>query len=289
MSQSSSSSAPKYPINVLLLAYQRSGSSVMGEILSAHPNASYFFEPLIEITCKRQISDRDGILSALKRIYQCDSNTLEMIGRSRKAVIKLIRKLTHKPHDVNKPSKACLESQIRVIKTIRLRLNWAKDLLDDENLNLKIIHLVRDPRAILHSVAKSETWSDQARTSEYQCSNIRNDLETGIDLPKDRYMRVRYEDFVDSPLAISVKLYEFLNIPLHKSLASYIAIHTEMDKFSKFYLAKQDYFSTYRKSSYNYNSWMTNMNTIKRQEIEKHCSDVIKLLGYNLTSRKTFD
>ena len=45
-------------------------------------------------------------------------------------------------------SQICRLHHIQLVKTVRMRVHQVEDLLDEENLNLKIIVLFRDPRAV---------------------------------------------------------------------------------------------------------------------------------------------
>ena len=53
----------------------------------------------------------------------------------------------------NRLKTVCEQSPIRIVKTIRLQLSHIRHLLDEFQW-LKIVHLVRDPRATLHSQKK---------------------------------------------------------------------------------------------------------------------------------------
>ncbi|GAB6022789.1 carbohydrate (N-acetylglucosamine 6-O) sulfotransferase [Chamberlinius hualienensis] len=266
--------------NILLLAYQRSGSSFVGELLTSDSDSTYIFEPLIEFMCLRNIRDETSVLSVMKKMFNCDRWTLDNLSSNRTAKIRLLRKTGRRKLMSELTYDGCLASKLRVIKTIRLRMKWAKKLLNLKKLNLKIVHLVRDPRAILNSMNLSETWKSSSKRPEHQCREMREDLAIGSTLPNDRYVMVRYEDVVENPLEMASQIFRRLGMTLPKSLAFYITTHTETEKFFKHTHQHPDYFSTYRKSNYDFTSWKYSLNVENRKEIEKSCADIIHALSY---------
>ena len=118
-------------INNLLLS--RSGSSVLGELMSLHTSTSYTFEPFRQeakkekITCADQYDSTgiaDLVESKLMGILNCDPDV----------VSKLI------PFSVRKNTYNCNSTSIRVVKTIRLRLNGVLPWLQKYS-SLKVIFL----------------------------------------------------------------------------------------------------------------------------------------------------
>ncbi len=50
-------------------------------------------------------------------------------------------------------SSMCQEFPFQIMKTVRMRLRLAESLLEDKKLDVRIIHLVRDPRGkIIHRI-----------------------------------------------------------------------------------------------------------------------------------------
>ena len=122
----------------------------------------------------------------------------------------------------------CEESPIRILKTIRTRLNWISYLLD-ELPHLKLIHLVRDPRATLTSQFSTGkcaakyggingcTWS--------HCAEQKSDLEEADRLDSKypgRLMRVFYEDIAAKPIDTSRKLFRFIGTTFTSQAEEYI-------------------------------------------------------------------
>ena len=99
---------------------------------------------------------------------------------------------------------------------------------------LKVIHLVRDPRAMLASMLRSKpTWSQKIAYFKDYCNQMLDDLTMAKTMPRSRYrwhviypssiiftfshfsyVRVRYEDLVseEHTKMILQELYEFMGI-----------------------------------------------------------------------------
>jgi hypothetical protein len=79
---------------VLLLAYPRTGSSLLGELLSSSPDTSYFMEPLFallavgELDCEYALEGRvekgevpgEAVSSLMEGIYSCDKKVVGRLG-----------------------------------------------------------------------------------------------------------------------------------------------------------------------------------------------------------------
>ena len=122
----------------------------------------------------------------------------------------------------------CENSPFRIIKTIRLELNDIQNLLEDLP-NLKIIHLVRDPRGTLASQARvgqcSAIKGGQTGCTNRFCKRLENDVLAGqqiIEKYPDRIMSVLYEDIARHPLESSKKMYDFIGADFTEEAKAYI-------------------------------------------------------------------
>ena len=79
----------------------------------------------------------------------------------------------------------CNESNPRVIKTIRLhKINLDPWILDSD---IKVIHLVRDPRAVYASMAqRPKTWKGSLEHVDGMCERMLSDILLGSKLPSNR-------------------------------------------------------------------------------------------------------
>ena len=103
--------------------------------------------------------------------------------------------------------------------------------------------MIRDPRAILNSVsAKADIWLDLIHNSSLLCSQMESDSLLANILPMTRYLehmitmsmsniyfrylQVKYEDLIDSPLAEVQRLYSFMNTEITPEVTQFLADHT---------------------------------------------------------------
>ncbi|XP_045138943.1 uncharacterized protein LOC123520593 isoform X2 [Portunus trituberculatus] len=79
--------------------------------------------------------------------------------------------------DASFVSDVCRRSSLHVAKVVRLSLRQAMPLLEDENLSLQVVYLVRDPRAVLSSRSRLPWCVAAACRDPYTvCSSLQRDL-----------------------------------------------------------------------------------------------------------------
>ena len=82
---------------------------------------------------------------------------------------------------------------IKLIKTVRLRVAETRKMLEDTDLNLKILVLVRDPRGVFASRREKsiQEWckNDNCAKPETSCHNLLLDLEVSIPSLKRDYIK----------------------------------------------------------------------------------------------------
>ena len=80
---------------------------------------------------------------------------------------------------------SCKKSNPIVIKTIRLRWMGLESWVTETNI--KIVHLIRDPRAMITSISKRPgTWGDALKNASYQCRRMMEDSKLENILPYHR-------------------------------------------------------------------------------------------------------
>ncbi len=100
---------------------------------------------------------------------------------------------------------------------------FAHILKENPNLELYILHIVRDPRAVAYSWQKKKVRPEIKNKVEYmpRYSPIRTAISWNVvnkisfDLSKEsnvQYLLVRYEDLVSNPKEVLKKIYSFLNL-----------------------------------------------------------------------------
>ena len=162
---------------------------------------------------------------------------------------------------------------------------------------IKVIHLVRDPRAILNS-RKNGNWKSRLQDTEYVCNNLLDDLQLSTLLPSERYFflfdakfyvdqfnislvfrykLVRYEDVVADPLEMMKDLYTFSGIPFSKEVETNILQRTHAEAANK---NSKNYYGTTRSKDFDPNHWKQEMKNNRILEIEDACKDFLDSMNY---------
>jgi hypothetical protein len=111
----------------------------------------------------------------------------------------------------------------RVIVDSSKEPHYAWILRSRRALDVRVLHLVRDPRAVAHSWAKRKeqagipgTWMEQrsaaVSSAYYAVSNVAAEALFARD--RDRYLRVRYEDAIADPIALGDDLSALMGEPM---------------------------------------------------------------------------
>ena len=115
-----------------------------------------------------------------------------------------------------KTIKNCLKTKVRIMKTIRLELAELPEKYLKNSSNLKIIFLLRDPRAIINSINLSpDFWPEENHNLGLICDKNSKNFFKAQKLQKlfpNKIKILKYEDFIDNKLQTLGKLYDFLNI-----------------------------------------------------------------------------
>ncbi|KAK8391954.1 hypothetical protein O3P69_017516 [Scylla paramamosain] len=171
----------------------------------------------------------------------------------------------------------CKDASFRLVKTIRARkshvLPWL--LLRED---IKVVHLVRDPRGILNSVSHGgNIWTDRNRDAVYQCTSLSEDLDLE-QLGPQRYLRMRYEDLVDKPLEETTRVFSFMGVPVSSSVLTFLKEHTGMDTAGS--PLKQRYMNTFRQADFRHDHWKKELDSHHIRQIEDVCQVVMNFLHY---------
>lgn len=322
--------------HIIIFATTRSGSSFLGQLFNQHPEVFYLFEPLYHVQQAFTNSsarvkgnlDRRALLGAyrdlLHNLYDCDFNFLENyikpVPRDHETFSFFRRgasnALCSKPVCENVPvleehlcakkckavnltlaSKACHARRHIAIKTVRIpEINDIRTLAEDPRLNLKIIHLVRDPRGILTS--RIGTFTDQFRSWKIwnrtgrkphsvdlshvttTCEDLSKSAEMGFSRPswlKGKYMLVRYEDLARYPVRKAKEIYQFIGLDWERNVHRWILQNTNGSVSTGNYK-----FTTSRNSAETAESWRLRLCFSIVQSIQDLCNNTLVQLGYQL-------
>lgn len=127
--------------------------------MASQENNIYFYEPIRALNAS--LHNEDLIKQELVQYYHCNIRQ-SMLNIGTRPSINVKHKYVFGKHkndlSLLKLTELCLQEPLIIIKTIRTRLRWARDLMDRPDLNLKVVHLVRDPRGTHISMEKVE-WN----------------------------------------------------------------------------------------------------------------------------------
>ncbi|XP_047491512.1 carbohydrate sulfotransferase 3-like isoform X2 [Penaeus chinensis] len=196
---------------LLLSSVGRSGSSFLGEVLASQGRNIYFYEPVRAMPEEERV-DSALVLAELRRYFHCElrEGFLDLVKEPYKAARHPATKGKAQGQvSTEEVQRLCRKEPLRIIKTIRTRLQWAQELLDDAELNLKVIHLVRDPRGSTVSMAALD-WK---KGVEETCKAIQQDLQLKEEMERkypDRYFFVKYEEYCLDPYSKTRQILRFL-------------------------------------------------------------------------------
>ncbi|XP_066537639.1 carbohydrate sulfotransferase 2a [Hoplias malabaricus] len=329
---------------VYVLTTWRSGSSFFGELFNQHPDAFFIYEPMWHIWQKLYPGDAVALQGAardmLNSLFRCDlsayqmySNygpqnlsTLQIFGSIynkvtcsyplcpayRKNVVGMVDENICKKcpyRSLHLLEQECLKYDTVVIKGVRiLDMNILAPLMKDPNLNLKIIHLVRDPRAVANSRInskhglirenmqvirsrdpKSQIFDQKMNkkdsedyhslsTMEVVCEFMMHNLKIALDPPtwlKGKYMTVRYEDLVENPIKSMRSVYSFVNLTSSHDLEGFALNMTSGNKSTY-----EPFMVSSRNATKAANAWRTVLSYQQIQQVEEYCGQAMSLLGY---------
>ncbi|XP_072174267.1 carbohydrate sulfotransferase 5-like [Diadema setosum] len=313
------------PPVVILLSLWRFGSSILGQLFNQNKDMFYLFEPLYAASI---LSQRYNYTDTQLKSYQRDiirnfskcAFTTDFVsiidarpGRTNNTAI-CQGNIECKMQTPSRASDICKRYGGRLAtKLIRADLDLLKPLIMDDGINLKIIHLVRDPRGAaasrikyrltepgfrvdsdLHSAAPDRLQTlglfsstpETFTTVQGMCQWLReNTLVDPKQMPswlKDRYHLVRYEDFVDSPLAVTQDLYDFVGLPLREDVKDWIQRNTNPE------ITDNRFFTIHKNSHSAAHHWVRDLKAMEIELIEAECNDVLRLLMYTSSSTPVF-
>ncbi|KAG8039646.1 hypothetical protein G9C98_000375 [Cotesia typhae] len=290
------------PLRSVILGYWRGGSTFLGEILNSHPANFYHFEPLLDFGILRIRTPplTEQAIANLIALFNCDYDKLQHYieyGKTTPWGFKYNPRLwknceTYKDicWDSNYLTEFCRLFPFQSMKILRLTLQIAQILLDDEKLGVHMALLVRDPRGLVQSRKHPKWCQDSHDCSDpaLLCADMVSDYEVAVQL-KDKYPQnfkvIRYEDLSTDPISESKELFKFYGLNFHSDVQNYLETHTLSDSGGKF--------STFRNSKATPFHWRDDLDFEEVQEIQRVCSIAMRLWGYamaaNQTHQKEFD
>ncbi|CAH1241341.1 CHST1 [Branchiostoma lanceolatum] len=243
----------------------------------------------------------------LEGILRCDFGELtKFIGRkglfaagSDRALVRFCDEVLHwpprrcsyalRPQTLPKVVNYCKRTPYTAVKTIRIQnMNSLEHLLSDPTLDLKIVHLVRDPRATITSRLSLMDARHRAKLpfppnllNEKDINKLcgwitRSTVTTDVPSPwRDRYIMVRYEDLAEHPELMTKRLYEFLGVPLDDMVLHWVRENTKGDG------KPHDHFSTkHHDANATAKIWRYRLSFPAVAKVQDMCRDAMKMVGY---------
>ncbi|XP_069312517.1 carbohydrate sulfotransferase 6-like [Eulemur rufifrons] len=329
----SSPSGSEERVHVLVLSSWRSGSSFLGQLFSQHPDVFYLMEPAwhVWVALSRNSAStlHMAVRDMVRSVFLCDMDVFNAympwrlshnlsdlfqweVSRalcsppacsafprgaiSSQAVCKQL--CAHRPFSL--AQEACRSYSHVVLKEVRFfNLQVLYPLLRDPALNLRIVHLVRDPRAVLHSreqtvkalardngivLGTNGTWVEAdpgLRVVREVCRSHVRIAEAAMLKPppflRGRYRLVRFEDLAREPLAKIRALYAFAGLSLTPQLEAWIHNITHGTGPG----ARSEAFQTSSRNALNVSqAWRHKLPFSKIRRVQELCAGALQLLGY---------
>jgi hypothetical protein len=180
----------------VVLSSWRSGSSFFGDFLQSVPGTFYHYEPLINnVKMIRPPNDVYGI-KVVENFLDCNyENTsvyFEFMRRSYPVFNNplQLRNIYQENKDIaiqaNFVAPICKIYPFQSMKVIRLGLESFKSLLRNNEMNVKVILLVRDPRAVMNSRSSLKFCMDtpDCAKPEILCKDMVDDFHAAVKFTK---------------------------------------------------------------------------------------------------------
>ncbi|XP_078349371.1 carbohydrate sulfotransferase 1-like isoform X3 [Oculina patagonica] len=307
--------------NVLIIAHGRSGSSFLGQIFNSHPEVFYIFEPLItfQLTSMRNSTLYEhSTMRLLRDIFNCrfkqQTEFLSFMSHiqlhrfsSRVLTSPYCKNITNardnrtfihcKDLDPLITSLSCSLHRHTVVKVLTHRfpfldVNRLEPLFNSGGFKFKIIHLMRDPRAVIASMDRVGWTSNNSAINtattnlplfttlvQKFCLSMIQSLRFALSAEgkyPDYYRILRYEDLVRSPLNVSQELFDFAGIPMSDEVKKYLVSSTNSRDRSH-----SHEYGTLRNNAYKLiDAWRNQFSAEAVRAVESHCWPVLEILRY---------
>ena len=176
-------------------------------------------------------------------------------------------------------NRKCDTSNLRIVKSIRLPLRSLFRLMR-KYPDLRVVYLVRDPRAILKSQVKAFGHSPKTGSFCRMVLDDVNHMKLLLQTFPGRAVTVRYEDISNDPLEWTRRLYKFLQVEMTQRVVDNVKNMTSGPDKKKVWIYSVVR-SDARKTA---NRWRTEIDFKDSREVDKACRSVYEWLGYKAAS-----
>ncbi|XP_045612673.1 carbohydrate sulfotransferase 1 [Procambarus clarkii] len=284
------------PVRVVVSSTWRSGSTLLAEILAAHPGVFYHYEPLMSYGLQQLApsnTHQGEVERVLRGLLQCDYRNAddylkfafinhEMFVRNTRLWSMCSAMPRTKCYNPDTLARLCSLFPIHVMKVVRARLDLLAPLL--RNPHVRLVWLVRDPRAVMSSRRNSVSWCQTRSCSDpgYLCSDLQADFSAYLLLKEDfpgQVMLLRYEDLARSPYDKSREVLQFAGLSFQRQVQEYLDDHLTSDE--------DEPWSTRHDPMTRVGRWMKIMQFEDVMRTQYHCQGIMKNLGYRLFASKS--
>lgn len=244
-----------------------------------------------------QYEDIDDALSVLQKIYACNFTALPYeilksfvaFPSTGQSYVRSAGCFQHKreknvSHCVQHLTDLCKSSSVVIIKVLRIDMELARVLKTYLN-NLSIVHLVRDPRAILNSRAKAHYLSNDPLSSQSMalCSVMYKNI---MNVQRyDSCFTLQFELLAKEPELTVRRLYSYCGLNFTKETFRWLKLHTNASQRDLFQLPvnKKDRKITFLKNSLHVSrDWRRRMSLKDIEIIQNSCHKVLGVLGFRV-------
>lgn len=270
----------------IVIGVGRSGTSLVQAMLSAHPEIGFlpethFFRRYVGSWLPRMRIVRQGPTAFLHMLEED-----RKFDRSGVEPAELLHPFLKEPglFDLGRVYKRLLQMvrerrRARVVGDKDPRLIDFLPVLDDVLPDVRVIHVVRDPRDVLMSRRKAAWSRDRSDWSHVLTYRAQMDRakRTGPRFLGDRYLEVRYEDLLHEPKSTLTEMCRHVDLEYDAAMMSFSDEAEELVADDEWQWKKETTGPLMRD---NMRKWEGKLEPAVRHLVEKLCIDPFPELGY---------
>ena len=306
--------------SLVIFGDDRSGTTFLTRLFSEDPNIFSVYEPLWITRSwsktesgRNPIKDVTNVVSALVSCHFVDNPVgLKFLAKTSKNWAPgLFKNPFLSPPICNKSNEEALScpdpatipkvveevcsryfkhsvTKVALVRVPERKLSNIFPQIIDENpdTEVKLLHVIRDPRGSLNSRIKIGWIADYpapslARQARGTCEGVTQNVKYAASLEgslKQHYKMVRYKDIALSPVKTAQEIYKFAGFEMPESLIPWILQATNPSKESLEVESKHA-FSSVRNATATVEKWRKEAPIERTRSIERECSELFDLLG----------